>query len=166
LRAYEQLAKIPEHAVGAYLATERLSAMNADTAVQRDAAEKIASLSPNDLNAADQLAYLNLLVNRDVTGSFEKAKAIALKDPTRLSYRVTAALGYLRTNDPGPALAQFQPPAGAPAIEWENTPAGWRAVYAATLIANEKTQEAEEILKNIPRDRLIPEEKRLIEAKK
>jgi len=68
--------------------------------------------------------------------------------------------------DPGLALAQFQPPAGAPAIEWENTPAGWRAVYAATLIANEKAQEAEEILKNIPRDRLIPEEKQLIEAGK
>jgi hypothetical protein len=166
LRAYEQLAKIPEHAVGAYLATERLSAMNADTAVQRDAAEKIARLSPNDTNAADQLAYLNLLLNRDVGGNAEKAKALALKDPTRLSYRVTAALGYLRMNDPGPALAEFQPPAGGPAIEWENTPAGWRAVYAATLIANEKTQEAEEILKNIPRDRLSPEEKQLIEAKK
>lgn len=166
LKAYEQLAKIPEHAVGAYLATERLSAMNADTAVQRDAAEKIAGISPNDANAADQLAYLNLLVSRDVKGSFEKAKAIASKDPTRLSYRVTAALGYLRMNDPGPALAEFQPPAGGPAIDWANTPAGWRAVYAATLIANEKTQEAEEILKNIPRDRLIPEEKQLIEAKK
>ncbi len=166
LRAYEQLGKIPEHAVGAYLATERLSAMNADTAVQRDAAEKVANLSPNDLNAADQLAYLNLLLNRDVRGNFEKAKAIALKDPTRLSYRVTAALGYLRVNDPGPALAQFQPPAGGPPIAWENTPPGWRAVYAATLIANEKAQEADEILKNLPRDRLSPEEKQLIEAKK
>jgi len=166
LRAYEQLAKIPEHAVGAYLATERLSAINADTAVQRDAAEKVATLSPNDTNAADQLAYLNLLLNRDVRGSFEKAKAIALKDPTRLSYRVTAALGYLRMNDPGPALAQFEPPAGGPPIAWENTPASWRAIYAATLIANEKTQEAEEILKNIPRDGLSPEEKQLIEAKK
>ncbi len=143
-----------------------MSAVNADTAVQREAAEKIAKLSPNDTNAADQLAYLDLLLNRDVRGNSEKAKTLALKDPTRLSYRVTAALGYLRMNDPGPALAQFQPPAGAPAIEWQNTPAAWRAVYAATLIANEKNSEAEEILKNLPRDQLGPEERKLIESKK
>ncbi len=166
LKAYEQLAKIPEHAVGAYLATERLSAINADTAVQRDAAEKVAKISPNDMNASDQLAYLDLLLNRDVRGNAEKAKALALKDPTRLAFRVTAALGYLRMNDPGPALEEFRPPAGGPAIEWQNTPPSWRAVYAATLIANEKNQEAEEILKNISRDSLSPEEKQLIEAKK
>jgi hypothetical protein len=165
LKAYEQLAKIPEQAVGAYLATERLSALNADTGVQRDAAEKMARISPNDANAADQLAYLNLLLNRDVEANFEQAKTLASKDPTRLSYRVTAALGYLRMHDPGPALAQFQPPPGAPAIDWQNTPAAWRAVYAATLTANEKTQEAEEILKNVPRDQLNPEEKQLIESR-
>ncbi len=166
LKALDQLAKIPQYAVSAYLATEKLSAMNVDTAVQRDAAEKVAGLSPNDPNAADQLAYLNLLLNRDVKGNAQKAKELAQKNPSRLSYRVTAALGYLRMKDPGPALAEFQPPPGGPAIDWENTPAGWRAVYAAVLMANEKMQEADEILKNIPRDRLGSEERQLIEARK
>ena len=128
LKAYEQLAKIPQQAVGAYLATERLSAINADTKVQRDAAEKVSRLSPNDTNAADQLAYLNLLLGSDVTTNFERAKELAEKFPNRLSYRVTAALGYLRKNDPGPALAQFQPPPGGPPIEWGTAPPAWRAV--------------------------------------
>jgi hypothetical protein len=165
LRVYEQLSKIPQQAVGAYLATQWFGARNAETTVQRDAAEKVAKLSPNDANAADQLAYLNLLLNREVASNFERAKTLAAQNPTRLAYRVTAALGYLRKQDPASAFAQFQPGAGAPAIEWENTPANWRAVYAATLLANGKTPEADEILKNIPRDKLAPEEKALIKTK-
>ncbi len=166
LKAYEELAKIPQQAVGAYLATERMSAMNADTKVARDAAEKVAHLSPNDVNAADQLAYLNLLLGRDVESSLARAKELAEKYPTRLSFRVTAALGYLRKNDPGPALAQFQPPAGAPPIDWNSTPAAWRAVYAATLRANDKAQEASEALKGVSSDQLNPEERQLIGLKK
>ena len=166
LKAYEELAKIPQQAVGAYLATERMSAMNADTKVARDAAEKVAHLAPNDANAADQLAYLNLLLGQDVESSFARAKELAEKYPTRLSYRVTAALGYLRTNDPGPALAQFRPPEGGAAIDWNSTPAAWRAVYVAALKANDKAQEAAEILKTISSDQLNPEERQLIQAKK
>ena len=62
LKAYDQLAKIPQQAVIAYRATERLSASTGDAAVQKSAAEKIASIAPDDPNAADQLAYLNLLM--------------------------------------------------------------------------------------------------------
>ncbi len=164
LKAYEQMAKIPQQAVAAYLATEQMSALSADTRVQRDAAEKVARLAPNDSNAADQLAYLNLLLGQDVDASFARARELAEKNPSRLSYRVTAALGYLRKKDPGPALAQFQPPAGAPPIDWSVTPASWRVIYAATLRANEKTQEAAEVLKTISLDQLGAEERALLEG--
>ena len=163
LKAYEQLARIPEQAVIAFHATQRLSARGGDLPVQRAAAEKIATLSPDDPNASNQLAYLNLLMGADIEANFEKARALAEKFPDRLSYRVTAALGYLRKHDPGMALAQFKGPAGAPPIEWEKTPPSWRAVYAATLHANEQSEAARAIIATIPADKLSPEERKLIE---
>jgi tetratricopeptide (TPR) repeat protein len=166
LKAFELLGKIPDQGVAAFRETQRLSANTADASVQRAAAEKIAALAQNDPNTAAQLAYLNLLVGTDVDTNFQKAKALAEKYPDRLSYRVTAALGYLRKHDPGPALAQFKGPPGAPPIDWPKTPPGWRAVYAATLLANEEAGAAEEIIKTIPRDQLSPQERALIEPAK
>jgi hypothetical protein len=163
LKAYEQLARIPEQAVIAFHATQRLSAQSGDLPVQRAAAEKIATLSPDDPNARDHLAYLNLLMGGDIEANFEMARDLAEKFPDRLSYRVTAALGYLRKHDPGMALAQFKGPAGAPPIEWEKTPPSWRAVYAATLQANEQSELARAIIATIPADKLSPEERKLIE---
>jgi hypothetical protein len=162
LKAYEQLAKIPQQAVTAYRATQRLSASTGDAAVQRAAAEKIATASPNDPNAADQLAYLNLLLGTDVDKSFATAKSLAEKYPDRLSFRVAAALGYLRQHDPGPAMAQFKGPPGAPPIDWPKTPPAWRAVYAATLMANEQADAAQAIIKTIPREQLSQQERELI----
>lgn len=162
LKAYDQLAKIPQHAITAYRATQRLSALTGDGAVQCAAAEKIASLAPSDPNALDQLAYLNLLLGGDVDTNFEKARSLAEQYPSRLSFRVTAALGYLRKHDPGQALAQFKGPPGAPPIEWQKTAPAWRAVYAATLLANDQRDAAQDIIKTIPRDLLSPQEKELI----
>jgi hypothetical protein len=166
LKAYDQLAKMPQHAITAYRATQRLSALTGDATVQRAAAEKIASLAPSDPNAVDQLAYLNLLLGGDVENNFEKARALAEKYPDRLSFRVTAALGYLRKHDPGLALAQFKAPPGTPPIEWKKTPPSWRAVYAATLMANDQGEAAQEIMNSIPPDSLSPQEKELIVRRK
>jgi hypothetical protein len=166
LKAYDQLAKIPQYAVTAYRATQQLSAKAGDAAVQQAAAERIATLAPDDANASDQLAYVNLLAGKDLDTNLGKAKSLADKFPNRLSFRVTAALGYLRNHDPGLALAQFQGPAGAPPIEWTKAPPSWRAVYAATLLANEQPDAAQEIIRTIPRDRLSSQERELIEAPK
>lgn len=164
LKAYDQLAKFPEHADFAYRSTQRLSVRAGDLSIQRAAAEKMSSRAPDDPNAASQLAYLNLLSGKDIRANAAAAKALVEKYPTRLSYRVTAALGFLRQRDPGLALAQFKP-AGAPPIEWQKTPAGWRAVYAAALIASDQREAAREIIATIPMEQLTPEEKALIEQK-
>jgi len=160
LKAYEQLAKVPEYAGFAYRATQRLSVQTGDVEVQRVAAEKISRLNRDDPNAADQLAYLNLLADSDVDANLATAKTLAQKYPDRLSFRVTAALGFLRRHDPGEALAQFK----GPPIEWEKTPPAWRAVYAAALLANDQAAAAREIMATIPREKLNPEERQLIES--
>lgn len=166
LKAYEQLARIPQQALDAFRATQRLSGKAGDEAVQRSAAEKIATLAPNDPNAVGQLAYLNLLANRDIDANCEKAKELTTKYPNRLSFRVAAALGYLRKHDPGQALAQFKGPEGAPPIDWLRTPPNWRAVYVAVLLENEQNDVARQIMQTIPVDRLTPQEKALIQPSK
>jgi hypothetical protein len=78
-----------------------------------------------------------------------------------LSYRVTTALGYLRQHDPASALAQFKSPAP---IDWKRTLPAWRAIYAAALLASDRNDEAHAIIATIPRDRLNPQERELIES--
>jgi hypothetical protein len=162
LKAYDQLAKYPEHADFALRQTALLSVAANEADVQRLAAQKIAVRQPDDPNAAAQLAYLNLLARVDVDLNAAAAKSLVAKYPDRLSYRVAAALGCLRKNDPAGALAQFKVE-GAPPIEWQKTPPNWRAVYAAALRANQQENAAREIIATVPKDKLSPEERALIE---
>ena len=160
LKAYEQLARFPEQADFAYRGIERVSQKSGETAMQRTAMSKISARAPEDPNAADQVAYLNLLLGEDIDKNFEIAKKLAEQYPNRLSYRVTAALGYLRQHDAASALAQFQAPAP---IDWKRTLPAWRAVYAAALLGTDRNEEAREIIATIRRDRLNPQERELIE---
>jgi len=165
LKAYDQLAKFPEHASFAYRGTERLSGRAGDLAIQRAAAEKINNVARGDPNATAQLAYLNLLAGMDVESNTGAAKALVQKYPDRLLFRVTAALGFLRQHDIGQALEQFKGPPGAPPIEWSKTPPSWRAVYAAVLLADEQSSAAQDIIKTIPVNQLSAEERALIGVK-
>jgi hypothetical protein len=160
LKAYQQLARFPEHARLAYRGVERVSRRAGDAPAGRSAAEKIARFAPDDPNAVDQLAYMNLLLSQDVEKNLAIAKGLAKKYPDRLSFRVTAALGYLRQHDPGSALAQFKAPVP---IDWKRTQPSWRAVYAAVLLANNRTDEARDMVETIPLDQLSPQERALIE---
>ena len=156
LKAYDQLSRFPEQADIAYRGIQRTG----ETTTQRAAMSKIAARSPDDPNATDQVAYLNLLLNEDVDKNFAAAKKLAEQYPNRLAYRVTVALGYLRLHDGASALAQFKAPAP---IDWKRTLPAWRAVYAAALLASDRSEEAADIIKTIPRDRLSPQERELIE---
>jgi hypothetical protein len=164
LKAYDQLTKFPEHSDYAFRRTQMLSARTGDINVQRSAAEKIATRAPEDPNAAAQLVYLNLLTNTEVEKNLDLAKGLVQRFPDRLSYRIAAAVGYLRMHDPAQALAQVKGPPGSPPIDWEKTPPNWRAVYAATLNANEQQDAARQIIATIPKDRLTAEERALIDT--
>ena len=160
LKAYEELARYPEQADFAFRGTQRVSQKSGETATQRTAMAKIAARSPDDPNAADQLAYLNLLLGEDVDKNFAIAKKLVEQYPNRLSYRVTVALGYLRRHDPASALAQFNGPVPT---DWKRTMPAWRTVYAAALLATDRNDEARQIIETIPRERLNAHERELIE---
>jgi len=74
LKAYEQLARFPEHADFAYRGLQRVTQKSGETAAQRAAMSKISARTPDDPNAADQLAYLSLLLREDVDKNFAVAK--------------------------------------------------------------------------------------------
>jgi tetratricopeptide (TPR) repeat protein len=158
MRCYDLLSRIPGHAPFALHAMQRLTDLNGNTIAARSVAEKLANFAPDDPNARDQLAYLDLLLGRNVDNNFETAKKLAEQYPTRLSYRVTLALGYLRKDEAGAALKQFE----GPPIEWERALPAWRAVYAAVLAANGKTEPAREMAVGIPVEKLNREERALI----
>ena len=158
LKAYDQLSRSPEHASFAQRGRQRLIERSGDAQAARNVAERLTKVAPDDVNAQAQLTHLNLLLGVEAAANLAKAKELVAKYPTRLSFRVTAALGFLRMHDAAGALAQFK----GPAIEWLKTPPGWRAVYAAALLANEQEPAAREIIATIPRDRLNAEERALI----
>jgi len=161
-KAYEQLARFPEHAAFAYRGIERVGGKSGGLTTQRTAAEKLLALNPTDPNSNAQLLYLDLLLSSDVEANLAKANDLVKRFPARLAFRITAALGYLRQHDAGSALAQFNGPSNAPPIEWSKTPPSWRAVYAAALFANEQPEKAREIIATIPDGSLNAEEKTLI----
>jgi hypothetical protein len=161
INAYEQLARFPEHAEAAYRGLERVSQRIGDISMERAAMAKISARTPEDPNAADHLAYLNLLLGEDIDNNLATAKKLAEQYPTRLSYRVTAALGYLRQHNAAAALAQFNAPVP---IDWKQALPGWRAVYAAALAGTDRNDEAQKIIATIPRDRLNSRERALIES--
>lgn len=160
LKAYEQLARYPEQADLAYRGIERVGKQSGDISAQRAAIAKISARAPEDPNAADQLAYLNLLLNEDVDKNLGIARKLAEQYPSRLSYRVTAALGYLRQHNPAAALAQFNAPVP---IDWKQTAPAWRAVYAAALLGTDRNDEAKQMIATIPRERLNSQEQALLE---
>jgi len=159
LKAFNQLARLPEHAAFAQRGRQRLIERTGDATAARVVAERLTAVAPDDVNARAQLTHLNLLLGVEVGANLEKAKALVEKYPTRLSFRVSAALGYLRQRDPALALAQFQGPAP---IEWPRTPPKWRAVYVAALAANNRGDEARQLLATIPLERLNKEERELV----
>src|SRR5215217_1256043 len=143
-------ARFPEHAAFAQRGRQRLIEQTGDTTAARTVAERVVAVAPDDVNAQAQLTHLNLLLGVDVEANLEKAKTLVAKYPARLSFRVTAALGYLRQRDPASALAQFQGPAP---IEWSRTPPAWRAVYVAALAESHRADQARQLLTTIPLDR-------------
>jgi hypothetical protein len=159
LRAFDQLGRWPEHLLVAVAGQQRLAAKTRDISVARDLAEKALTLQSGDPDAQNRAAYYNLLVQKNVETEARKAKELAAKFPNRLEFRVTAALGCLRMHDAAGAMAQFN----GPPIDWQKAQPAWRAVYAATLMSNDETVRANEIIRTIPRERLANEERALID---
>ncbi len=158
-RAFEQLSRSPEHAAFAFRGMQRLADKRGDSVALRSVSDRLAEVTPEDADAQNQAAYMNLLLKNDVEKNAAVARRLVEKHPTRLAFRVTAALGALRQHNAAGALAQFE----GPEIEWRRTPPAWRAVYVAALLANDQSARADSIRQTIDPAGLKPEERALLE---
>lgn len=119
---------------------------------------RMEKIYPNDPAINNDIAYLSLLLNKDVENSIGKAHALVEENPNYLAHRVTLALGYLRLGEAAAALNLF---AGVE-LNKLNIPNRWRPLLTAVMETNGLSLQADEMRKKIKAGALLPEERRLI----
>jgi len=158
----ERLANIPRAQRVAFekLVEHDQEAQNAERL--RDTLQRMANAYPEDLSVANDLAYVNLLLNENL----EQANQTALRlqqeaDRVYLAHRMTLALALYQDGQPSAALQLLFPLA----IDWEDVRPGWRAVYAGILAANGHSFESKYIMEGVDLDDLLgPEREFLLQA--
>jgi hypothetical protein len=129
-----------------------------ETRALRDAVRAMAALWPQDRAARNDAAYLDALLNENVPAALAAARELVAAEPTSLPHRSTLALAELRSGNGLAALDAF---AGVGPLGDSAQPRS-RAVYAAVLWDTSYNQEAKAALKDLPPDRLLPEERDLV----
>ena len=124
--------------------------------------EQLLAASPDYPDAVADLAYLNLLLDREIIPSAAKAENLLQEQPNLLARISVAALGRLRRGDPKSALSLYE----NREIDWSASLNRWKAVRSAVLRASGDTQEADRFASTIDTTRLRPEELELLKKQR
>jgi lipopolysaccharide biosynthesis regulator YciM len=125
-----------------------------------DTLKKMRARWPQDDSVKNDLAYVNLLMGRDVDESMAVAKELVARSPASLAHRTTLALAAIRKSDPAAALAVYH----GLKIPWERVGQGHRAVHAAVLGANGQVAEAKAEAAALRWAELRAEERELVKS--
>lgn len=157
MRGWSELLELPSLARFAAQQILRLSQKGDRSDFVVLAARRLLNLSPDDLLALNELAYVLLLEGRrDAAVERQLSEAIQRPDsPPGL--RVTYALLLLQDNRAAEALDQLE----AHGLDWEKAPARWRFIHAVVLAANQQRESAKRILGGIDQARLKAAERNL-----
>ena len=156
--AFRTLTSNAASARPAYEALLRIAGKKRDSQMLREILAAMRERWPKDDSVSNDHAYFNLLLGKAVEESFETAKQLVAKSPENLAHRTTLALAAYRKNDRALALSAYQ----GLDIPWERVGAGQRAVHAAVLGLNGKTEEAKAEANAIRWEDLWNEERELI----
>ena len=110
---------------------------------------------PNDPVVINDLIYIQLLMNEEVT-NIPFIERILEKSPLILSYRITLALGYLKTNQNQAAMDLFSQ--WDRDFDWNRVKDNWRLVYALVNYKNNRMDRCASIIRTIKPEELLPEE--------
>jgi len=143
----------------------RIAQATGDTAKIHGVLADMLRLWPNDHAVQNDEAYTRLLLSKEESAnelnSIEQlAEKLMQRDPASLPHRTLLALARLRQNRPADALAVYS---NIQVTQRALTPSAL-AVHAAVLAANGRLSEAQAEWKEIPMDKLLPEERELVPA--
>lgn len=160
-RAYRELADRKDTAVTGLVGLIRCQSRTVPAGKLIPIYEELLRVSPGQIEAEGDLAYLRLLINADVRKSEETARRLLESRPDSLARISAAALGLLRLGDPKAALHLYD----GKMIDWPSVPEPWRAIRVAVLNANGESEEGSRLAGTIPNNRLRPEEAELLTQK-
>lgn len=116
---------------------------------------------PYDYAVLNDWAYYSLLCGRNLTEAVALTERLIELNPELLSHRMTRVLGYMRAGNPRQALLLIE---SLPIADWTKISSSrWRALLGAVLAENGRRREADIALRGIDEDRLMPEERALLE---
>jgi len=159
-RAYRALVAAQSNPLAVYLSWSRMTQQHGTTEELRDLLKEMAERWPDEVSFKNDLAYVELLLNRNIESSLRFAAALVDSFPLNLPFRATLALGRLRSNNPAAALDAFR----GRDWDWDRALPGNRAIYAAALAAAGKTGDARIQARSLPAEALRPEERELIKG--
>ncbi len=116
----------------------------------RDWVGRLSLRKPEVKPLLNDLAYFNLLSNKDVSRAIEVSSMLFVESPGTLGYRVTYALGLIRMKKYMEGLEVLE----APFINWNNARPAWVLIYAKVLDLNGYTEKASEYRKRINFEKL------------
>jgi hypothetical protein len=163
LAVYRRLARLSGEEAPATRAMIRLLQQSGQTRDLRNLLAETSARTPHDPAPRNDLAYLNLLLGENIESSLQTAHELVRSQPTFLSYRVTLALGLLKTNRPDEALSLLQV---LPHERWmqSDIPDAWKTVYVAALARQKSSaSQADQIRATIQFSKLRDEERALLD---
>ncbi len=118
----------------------------------REIYASLVAARPDDQDAAAGRLYFDLLDGVNPQKAVAEAAALQARDRASLAYASIHALALLRNGRPADALAIVE----NPDLDWATAQDRWKAVRAAALRANQKTDD--DFLRSIQRQNLRSEE--------
>jgi hypothetical protein len=116
--------------------------------------------NPEEKGYQNNLAYFRFLAEEKIEDSIEAMRLIVEDNPDVPQYRLTLALGLLKSGRVNEADRLVQ----STNVDWNKTDTRGKMIYAVVLAATDKRVLAEGLIQNLNLDDLIPEEKALLEA--
>lgn len=156
--AYRSLADDVPSAQNAYHALLRIAQGRKDAQATLTLLQEMASRWRDDPAVRNDVAYMSLLLKKEVPKARDIALGLVSALPSELPHRTALALACLRTNDPASALNTY---AGLQ-IPWEKVAARDKAIYVAVLGANGREEEAKKMAASLATNDLFPEELDLV----
>ncbi|WP_269542944.1 hypothetical protein [Cerasicoccus fimbriatus] len=155
----EKLVKIPATQRKAFEEMLKLNQRSGDVLALQSALRRMAEKYPHDNDVANDLAYVNLLQGEDIQGSYDTAVRL-LRESSQpfLANIITHALALYLGGEKQLALDQLYPLA----INWSETRPRDRAIYAAILAANGHKREAQDMIRDVDPEELLPPEREIL----